>query len=215
MHTERRGWRFCSHISSSLTIHKRTCSRGSSTTLPATAHRHRAASWPRCRSAEADGGQRLELLKAIQQGVPGTRGTARRSVAAGGGPAGRRAARVDATPDITLGIDVVRDFEFRDMQADLKKVIDRSDLAEQPRIARDGCPDGDRPQGEPGHDRARARRRRRARSRMRDWAANLLGGIDRAEAKRRCWEILPVAPERLQGRSPRPWCGGAKGPMPS
>ena len=51
---------------------------------------------------------------------------------------------------------------------------------------------------------------------MREWAANLLGGIDRPEAKAALLNILPVAPERLQGGGRLgARCGGAKGPMRS
>ncbi len=142
--------------------------------------------------------QRLELLKAIQQGFQ-ERGAALEE------DVRRQAARLAAEllassspADITLGIDAVRDFEFRDMQGDLKKVIERGDLAEQPRTHAMGAltvidpkanlstieqvmGDAAKPIG------------------MREWAANLLGGIDRAEAKAALLNILPVAPEGLQG----------------
>ncbi len=142
--------------------------------------------------------QRLELLKAIQQGFQ-ERG------APLGKEARQEAARLagellasSAAPDITLGIDVVRDFEFRDMQDALVRVIDRSDLPEQPRSHALGAltvidprknlatiervlTDAAKPIG------------------MRMWAAFLLGGIDRADARSALINILPVAPERLQG----------------
>ncbi len=142
--------------------------------------------------------QRLEILKAIQQGFQErgapleeeTRGQAARL-------AGELLAS-NSAGDITLGIDVVRDFEFRDMQANLVKVIERNDLPDQPRAHAMGAltvidpkanlgtiekvlSDASKPIG------------------MREWAAHLLGGIDRDPAKAALLAILPVAPERLQG----------------
>jgi hypothetical protein len=142
--------------------------------------------------------QRLEILKAIQQGFQ-ERGAPLDALTRQ--QAARLAGELLAsnTPaDITLGIDVVRDFEFRDMQGALVKVIERSDLPEQPRSHALGAlsvidpkanlatiervlSDASKPIG------------------MREWAAQLLGGIDRAEAKAALLAILPVAPERLQG----------------
>ena len=99
--------------------------------------------------------------------------------------------------DVMLGVDVVRDFQFRDMQPDLKKVIERRDLAEDARIHAMGAltvidpkanlatiadvlADASAPIG------------------MRDSAANLLGNLDRPEAKTALLGNLPSAPERLQ-----------------
>ena len=72
--------------------------------------------------------QRLELLKAVQQGAQergmaldeSSRRLAKRL-------AGQLMASTRSS-DVTLGIDVVREFEFRDMQEDLTKVIHRRDL---------------------------------------------------------------------------------------
>ena len=103
--------------------------------------------------------ERLELLKAIQQGAQ-ERGLALDESSR------RLAARLAGQllgstqpSDVTLGIDVVRDFQFRDMQAGPEE----SDRPPRPRRAaphaRDGGPDGHRPEGEPRHDRGRARGR--------------------------------------------------------
>jgi putative heme-binding domain-containing protein len=142
--------------------------------------------------------QRLELLKAIQQGFQ------ERGVPLGQ-EARQEAARLagellasSASADITLGIDVVRDFEFRDMQASLVQVIERTDLPEQPRSHAMGAlsvidPKANLPTLEKVlGDAAKPMG-------MRQWAANLLGGIDRAEAKAALLNVLPVAPEQLQG----------------
>ena len=142
--------------------------------------------------------QRLELLKAIQQGfqergIPLGKEVREEAARLAGELVGS-----NSPADITLGIDVVRDFEFRDMQASLVKVIERSDLPEQPRAHAMGAlsvmdpkanlatiekvlGDATKPMG------------------MRQWAAGLLGGIDRGEAKAALVNILPVAPEQLQG----------------
>ena len=133
-------------------------------------------------------------------GIPGTRSAARAR------RPGKQAARLagellasNAPADITLGIDVVRDFEFRDMQGNLMKVIDRSDLPEQPRShamgalsvidpkanlptieqVLGGCRQADR------HARVGRPSTRRHRPRPGESGALL--------------NILPVAPERLQG----------------
>jgi putative heme-binding domain-containing protein len=143
-------------------------------------------------------GQRLELLKAIQQGFQErgaplekeTRDQAARL-------AGELLASNDPA-DITLGIDVVRDFEFRDMQRNLVKVIDRSDLPEPPRShAMDALSVLDPKANLPTIERVLADAGKPIG--MREWAAHLLGGIDRAQAKAALLNILPAAPERLQG----------------
>ena len=139
------------------------------------------------------------MLKAIQQGFQ-ERG------APLGKEARQEAARLagellasNAPADITLGIDVVRDFGFRDMQRSLVKVIERSDLPEQPRSHAMGAlavidPKGnlatiERVLSDAGKPIG-----------MREWAANLLGGIDIAPRREAALlGILPVAPERLQG----------------
>jgi putative membrane-bound dehydrogenase-like protein len=139
----------------------------------------------------------LEMLKAIQQGVQ-ERGAVLDD------PTRRLAARLAGQllgstreSEVTLGIDVVRDFAFRDMQAELKKVIERRDLAEQPRMHALGAlsvidpkanlatiagvlGDASVPIG------------------MRESAAGLLGSTDRPESRAALLSSLPVAPERLQ-----------------
>ena len=141
--------------------------------------------------------EQLEVLKAIQQGAQERGGSldepARRLAA---GLAGQLLAS-NRPNDVALGIDVVRDFGFRDMQRDLKKVIERSDLAEQPRAHALGglaaidptanvatfagvLADGSFPIG------------------LRERAANLLGSMHRPEAQTALLSNLPVAPERLQ-----------------
>ena len=141
--------------------------------------------------------ERLALLKAVQQGTQ-ERGLAldessRRLASALAG----RLLSSKQPNDVMLGIDVVRDFQFRDMQPALKKVIERGDLAEDARIHAMGAltvidpkpnlatiadvlADTSAPIG------------------MRDSAANLLGNLDRPEAKRVLLGNLPSAPERLQ-----------------
>jgi putative heme-binding domain-containing protein len=141
--------------------------------------------------------ERLELLKAVQQGTQ-ERGlpldeSSRRL-------AGRLAKQLLGSTqpsDVTLGIDVVRDFAFRDMQGDLKQVIKRRDLGDQPRTHAMGAltvidpkanlatiadvlADASAPIG------------------MRDRAANLLGNVDRPEARTALLGNLQSAPERLQ-----------------
>ncbi len=142
--------------------------------------------------------RRLELLKAIQQGFQ------ERGVPLGK-EARHEAARLagellasNAPDDITLGIDVVRDFEFRDMQGKLKEVIERGDLADQPRTHAMGALSVIDPKANLATiekvlgDAAKPMA-------MRESAANLLGGIDSAEAQAALLNILPMAPERLQG----------------
>ncbi len=142
--------------------------------------------------------QRLELLKAIQQGfqergVPLGKEVRQEAARLAGELVGS-----NSPADITLGIDVVRDFEFRDMQASLVKVIERSDLPEQPRAHAMGALSV----MDPGKNLATIEKVLGDAAKpmgMRQWAAGLLGGIDRAEAKAALVNILPVAPEQLQG----------------
>ena len=141
--------------------------------------------------------ERLELLKSVQQGTQ-ERGLALDESSR------RLAARLAGQlltsrqpSDVMLGVDVVRDFRFRDMQPDLKKVIQRPHFAEEARIHAMGAlmvidpkanlamiadvlADASAPIG------------------MRDAAANLLGNLDRPEAKTALLGNLPRAPERLQ-----------------
>jgi putative heme-binding domain-containing protein len=140
---------------------------------------------------------RLKLLKAIQQG------TQERGLALD--ESSRRLAARLATEllasrkagEVMLGVDVVRDFQFRDMQADLKKVIDRKDLAEQPRMHAMGALTGIDPKANLATITAVLADASTPIA-MRDWAANLLGNQDRPEAKAALLANLPTAPERLQ-----------------
>jgi len=148
-------------------------------------------------SAKREPALQLELLKMIQQGAQ-ERGSAldksARTLAA------RLAAMLLASAEpgeVMLGIDSVRDFDFREMQADLKKVIGRKDLAEQPRTHAMGAltaidPEAGLPTivgvlNDAGAPIA-----------MSQWAAHLLGNLDRPQAKSALLASLPVAPERLQ-----------------
>ena len=85
------------------------------------------------------------------------------------------------------------------MQDNLVKVIDRSDLPEQPRSHALGALSVIDPKANLAHDRAQCLADAGKPIGMREWAAHLLGGIDRAQAKAALLNILPVAPERLQG----------------
>jgi putative heme-binding domain-containing protein len=83
------------------------------------------------------------------------------------------------------------------MHADLKKVIARKDLAEQPRMHAMGAltvidPEANLPTIVDVLNNAAAP------ISMREWAAHLLGNLDRPEAKSSLLASLPVAPERLQ-----------------
>jgi putative heme-binding domain-containing protein len=143
-------------------------------------------------------GQRLEFLKAIQEGFQERGAPLEKETRDQAGRLASELLASNSPADITLGIDVVRDFEFRDMQGNLVKVIERSDLPEQPRSHALGAlsvidpkanlttiervmADAAKPIG------------------MRERAAHLLGGIDRDQAKAALLSILPVAPDRLQG----------------
>ena len=141
--------------------------------------------------------ERLELLKAVQQGTQ-ERGLALDDASR------RLAARLAGQllgstkpSEVMLGVDVIRDFPFRDMQPDLKKLIQHRDLAEEARTHAMGAlitidpkanlaaiadvlADASAPIG------------------MRDSAANLLGNRDRPEAKTALLGNLASAPERLQ-----------------
>ncbi len=148
-------------------------------------------------SAKRGAVQKLELLKMIQQGAQ-ERGAAldlsARRLAA------KRAGGLLATAQpgaVMLCIDSVRDFNFREMQADLKKVVVRRDLSDQPRTHAMGAltvidPMANLPAIADVLNDARAP------IAMRQWAAHLLGGLDRPQAKAALLASLPVAPEQLQ-----------------
>jgi putative heme-binding domain-containing protein len=148
-------------------------------------------------SAKRPPAQQLELLKTIQQGAQ-ERGSALDE-------SGRRAAaelagRLLASRDpgeVILGIDSVRDFNFRNMQPDLKKVVARQDLPDQPRAHALGALSVIDPTANlPGI--AEVLNDAAAPIALRQWAAGLLGGIDRPQAKAALLASLAVAPERLQ-----------------
>ena len=140
---------------------------------------------------------RLTLLKAVQQGAQ-ERGLAldesSRHLAA---RLARELLGSKRPGDVALGVDVVRDFHFRDMQVDLKKLIERQDLAEQPRIHAMGALTVIDPQANLATI-AAVLADAAAPLAMRDAAANLLGNLDRPEAKAALLNTLPSAPERLQ-----------------
>ena len=142
-------------------------------------------------------GQRLELLKAIQQGFQERGAPLEKETRDQAARLAGELLASSAPADITLGIDVVRDFEFRDMQGKLLKVIDRTDLPEQPRSHAMGALSVIDPKANlPTIERVLTDAGKPIG--MREWAAQLLGGIDRAPAKAALLNILPAAPERLQ-----------------
>jgi putative heme-binding domain-containing protein len=149
------------------------------------------------RAAGRGSAERLQRLRAIQQGAQergGSLDDAGRRLAA---QLARELLSSSQMSEVVLGIDAVRDFGFRDMQADLKQVIARADLADQPRAHALGALAAIDPQanlatitqvlGDPGSPIA-----------LREWAAVLLGNLARADATATLLGALPVAPERLQ-----------------
>jgi putative membrane-bound dehydrogenase-like protein len=148
-------------------------------------------------SAKRGPAQQLELLKMTQQGAQ-ERGSALHESAR------RLAARLAGKllesrepGEVVLGIDSVRDFNFREMQGDLKTVVARHDLPDQPRTHAMGALTVIDPMAnlpaivEVLNDAA-------APIALRQWAAYLLGGLDRSQAKAALLASLAVAPERLQ-----------------
>jgi putative heme-binding domain-containing protein len=141
--------------------------------------------------------QRLELLKATQQGAQergGALDQSARRVAAQ--LAGQLLASHDAG-EVTLGIDAVRDFGFREMQPELKKVVARTELPDQPRTHAMGAltvidPRANLPAV------AGVLADAAAPIVLREWAAYLLGGQHNSDAQAALLFNLPVAPERLQ-----------------
>jgi putative heme-binding domain-containing protein len=140
---------------------------------------------------------RMKLLKSVQQGAQ-ERGLAldessrRLAARLAGELLGSR-----EPGEVALGVDVVRDFHFSDMQADLKKVIERRDLVDQPRIHAMGALTVIDPKENLGTI-AGVLSDASAPIAMRDSAASLLGNVDRPEAKAALLNVLPSAPERLQ-----------------
>ena len=140
---------------------------------------------------------RLELLKSVQQGAQ-ERGIA--LDAASIGLATRLAGELlksSSTAEINLGIDVVRDFRFRAMQGDLKKLVERRDLAAQPRMRAMSALNVIDPQGNLATT-ADVLADATTTAAMRNEAANLLGNLDMPAAKAALLTSLPSAPEKLQ-----------------
>ncbi len=141
--------------------------------------------------------QRLRILKAIHEGAQERGG----ALDEGARKEAARLASVllssSADSEITLGIDVVRDFRFREMQADLKKVVARVDLPEQPRVHALGALSVIDPKGNLATI-AHALTDASMPLAIRESAADLLGGIDRSESRAALLDDLPIAPERLQ-----------------
>jgi putative heme-binding domain-containing protein len=141
--------------------------------------------------------ERLELLKAAHQGAQ-ERGGALDE------PGRRLAATLSsellrsAEPsEVMLGIDATRDFGFKTMQADLRKVIGRPELPDGPRLHAMGAlatidPAPNLPTI--SHVMSDAA----APIALREWAAVLLGNRASREARTSLLATLPSAPERLQ-----------------
>ncbi len=141
--------------------------------------------------------EQLELLKSIQQGAQERGSTLDQSARRLAAQLAGRLLAAREPGEVMLGIDSVRDFNFREMQADLKKVVARHDLADQPRTHAMGAltvidPMANLPAiTEVLNDAG-------APIALRQWAAYLLGGLDRPQAKSALLASLAVAPERLQ-----------------
>jgi putative membrane-bound dehydrogenase-like protein len=140
---------------------------------------------------------RLEILKAIQEGTQERGGTLDESVRKEAAGLARVLLSSTAAGEITLGVDVVRDFGFREMQVDLKKVVVRSDLPEQARMHALGALSVIDPQANLSTI-AQALADTSMSITIREWAAGLLGGIDRPASRTALVDNLPTAPERLQ-----------------
>jgi putative heme-binding domain-containing protein len=141
--------------------------------------------------------EQLELLKNMQQGAlerGAELGESARRLASG------LASRLLASPEpraVVLGIDSVRDFGFRELQSGLKAVIARSELAEEPRIHAMGALTAIDPAGNL-HVIAEVLTDAAKPIVMREWAAHLLGSLDRPGSKAVLLDSLPIAPERIQ-----------------
>jgi putative heme-binding domain-containing protein len=141
--------------------------------------------------------QRLELLKAIQQGAQ-ERG-------AGLDEQSRRVATSLAKQllgsahagDVVLGIDVVREFGFRELQSDLKQLLNRRNLGEDARVHALSALAVIEPTANLGVV-AGVLADVTAPLKMRNQAANLLGNLDRPEAEAALLSSMPSAPEQLQ-----------------
>ncbi len=141
--------------------------------------------------------ERLDLLKSIQEGAQ-ERGAGldeqSRTLALG---LARQLLGSSVASEITLGVDVVRDFRFRDLDPAIKNVIIRHDLPESTRMHAMAALTAIDPRANlavVGNVLADAS----APIAMRERAANLLGNVDLAEAKTALLSNLATAPERLQ-----------------
>jgi putative heme-binding domain-containing protein len=141
--------------------------------------------------------EQLDLLKSIHQGAQerglGLDEVARRM-------ASRLAGQLLASSrpnEVTLAIDVARDFQFRDLDGAIKKVIERRDLPEQPRMHAMGALTVIDPKANLAAI-AEVLADSSVPMAMREWAANLLGDLNRPEANSALLTNLPIAPERLQ-----------------
>jgi putative heme-binding domain-containing protein len=150
-----------------------------------------AAGKPRSPAAE------LETLRAIQQGAQ-ERGVALHEEARRQGArlAGQLLRSADPA-EVTLGIDAVRDFGFRAMQADLKQVVGRRDLADEPRIRALAALSAIDPRANLATI-AAVLADGSLPVEIRAGAAGLLGTINRPEAQAALLSNLPTAPDRLQ-----------------
>src|SRR5262249_6755724 len=78
--------------------------------------------------------EQLEPLRATQQGAQERGGSLEESARREGARLAGQLLGSDRPEDVSLGIDAVRDFGFREMQGELKKVIGRRGLAEGTRM---------------------------------------------------------------------------------
>jgi putative heme-binding domain-containing protein len=99
--------------------------------------------------------------------------------------------------DVTLGIDAVRDFGFRDMQEELKRVVGRRALDEGPRMHALAALSVIDPKANLATI-AGALADSSAPIGLRGWAAGLLGNMNQPQAQAALLGNLPIAPERLQ-----------------
>ncbi len=141
--------------------------------------------------------ERLKLLKSIQEGAQ-ERGAglddAARKMAS---QLARRLLGSSQSGEITLGIDVARDFRFRDLDPEIKNLIGRQDLPDDPRIHAMGALTVIDPKANLAVV-SNVLADASAPMAMREVAANLLGSLDLADAKSVLLGNLASAPERLQ-----------------
>jgi putative heme-binding domain-containing protein len=141
--------------------------------------------------------ERLDLLKSIQEGAQ-ERGAGLDDKAKK--LASRLTQRLlgsSQSGEITMGIDVARDFQFRDLDPEIKNLVARHDLPEAPRMHAMEALTVIDPKANLailGNVLADAA----APMVMRERAATLLGNLDLIEAKTALLSNLASAPERLQ-----------------